>query len=152
MKGSVDLRDPEHVTFTVSPNITSLTVERIAPVLGIPDVSVSGPISLSGQLQGRTGSSEDLLASLHGNLDARIGPGKLARIGRGGEIVARMLSLTSVRGILTGSVFENFASQGLPYQRISVQATLNNGNMDLTNFRFESNAMNIDAQGPHQSP
>ena len=146
-KGSVDLRDPEHSTFTASPNITSLMVEKITPVLGNPDVSVSGPISLSGQLQGRTGSSEDFLASLHGNLDARIGPGKLARIGTGGEIVARMFSLTSVRGILTGGVFENFASTGLPYQRVSVQASLNNGNMDLTNFRFESDAMNIDAQG-----
>jgi hypothetical protein len=145
--GSGDIRDPERVTFAVSPNITSLPVESITPVFGIPDLPVRGPISLSGQLQGRTGSSGDFLNSLRGNLDARIGPGKLARIGGGGDFIARMLSLTSIRGILTGSVFENFASQGLPFRRMRAQTTFQNGDMDMTNFRFESDAMNIDAQG-----
>jgi len=51
MTGSGDIEDPEHVTFMVNPNITSLTVERLATVLGVPDVSVSGPISLNGRLQ-----------------------------------------------------------------------------------------------------
>jgi uncharacterized protein YhdP len=147
MTGSGDIRDPEHVTFTVNPNITSLAVERITPVLGIPAVSLSGPVSASGQLQGRTGSAEEILAGLQGILDAQIGPGNLTRIGRGGELLARVLSLTSVRGILTGSVFENFATQGLAYRRISGQASFNNGNMDVTNFRFESDAMNIEAKG-----
>jgi hypothetical protein len=146
-KGSVDLRNPEHPTFTSSSNITSVMVEKIAPLLGIPDVSVSGPISWSGELQGKTGSSEELLASLQGNLEIQMGPGKVARIGRGGELIARMLSLTSLRGILEGSVFENFGAQGLPYQRITTQATFNNGDMDLTNFLFESIAMDISAQG-----
>jgi uncharacterized protein YhdP len=147
MTGSGDIRDPEHVTFAVSPKMTSMKLETMAALLGVPEVSVSGPISLSGRLQGKTGSSDDLLASLDGNLNARIGPGKLARIGRGGEFMARMLSLTSLRGILTGSVFQDFASKGLPYQAISAQATLQDGNMDLSNFLFESNAMNIGAQG-----
>ena len=146
-KGSVDLRDPEHPTFTVSPNITSLMAEKIAPALGIPDVSVSGPISWSGELQGKAGSSEELLASLHGNLEIQAGPGKLARLGRGGELMARMISLTTLRGILTGSVFEDFATKGLPYQRIIAQATFNNGNMDLNDFRFGSNVVNLDAKG-----
>jgi uncharacterized protein YhdP len=122
-------------------------LETLARALGVPEVSVSGPISLSGRLQGRAGGSEDLLGGLHGSLDAQIGPGKLAKIGRGGDFLARMLSLTSFRGIFTGSVFENFSGKGLPYQRIAVQAAFNNGNMDLTNFLFESIAMNISAQG-----
>ena len=146
-KGSVDLRDPEHPTFTASPNITSVMVEKIAPLLGIPDVSVSGPISWSGELQGKTGSSEELLASLHGNLEIQMGPGDLTRIGRSGELMARMLSLTSLRGILEWSVFENFAAKGLPYQRITTQATFNNGNMDLKDFRFESNVVHMGVQG-----
>ena len=146
-KGSADLRDPDHVIFTVTPDITSLPVERIASVLGVSDVSVSGPASASGQLQGRAGSSKDLFASLNGNLDAQIGPGKMSRIGRGGEWFARIFSLTSVRGILTGSVLEDFATKGLPYLRIRAQADLKNGNIDLTNFRFESDATNIDAKG-----
>jgi uncharacterized protein YhdP len=147
IKGSADLRDPKQITFTVAPNITSLPVERVATALGISEVSVSGPISLKGQLQGKTGSSEEILPSLQGKLDAQIGPGTIAQIGRGGAWMARMLSLTSVRGILSGSVLEDFAGKGLPYRRIIAQATLNSGNMDLANFRFESDAMNIDARG-----
>jgi uncharacterized protein involved in outer membrane biogenesis len=146
-KGSVDLRDPQHAAFAVSPNIRSVKLETLASALGVHDFSVSGPISLSGQLQGKKGSSKDFLASLHGNLEIQIGPGKLARIGRGGEMLAKILSLISIRGILTGALFQNFASQGLPYQWINAQATLDNGNMDLTTFQFESNVMNVDAQG-----
>jgi AsmA protein len=147
MTGSGDIRDPEHVTFKVSPNITTMKLESLAALVGVHEVSVSGPISLNGRLQGKTGSSEDLLSSLDGNLNAQIGPGKLARIGRGGDFLAKMLSLTSIRGILTGSVFEDFATKGLPYQTISAQTTFQNGNMDLTNFQFVSNAMNLAAQG-----
>jgi uncharacterized protein YhdP len=124
-----------------------LTLERIAPLLGIPHLSASGPVSMSGQVQGKTGNAKDLLASLHGRLENQMGPGKISRIGRGGEMIARLISLTSWRGILTGSVFENFAKNGLPYQRISVQANFQNGNMDVNNFQFESNAMNVSAQG-----
>jgi len=146
-KGSADLRDPEHITFTVAPSITSLPVERVASALGIPEVSVSGPISLNGRLQGKTGSLKNLLASLDGSLDAQIGPGTIARIGRGGAMMARMLSLTSIKGLLTGSVLEDFANKGLPYQKIIAQVDLKSGNMDLSKLRFESDAINIDAQG-----
>ena len=146
-QGSFDLRDPQRAAFTVSPNIKSVKLETLAPALGIHDISVSGPIALSGQLQGKKGSSKELLASFHGNLQTHIGPGKVARIGRGGEMLAKILSLMSIRGILTGSLFENFASQGLPYHSIIAQASLKNGNMDLTAFHFESNVMNVDAQG-----
>ena len=146
-KGSVDLRDLEHPTFTASPKVTSVMVEKIAPAFGIPNVSVSGPISWSGELQGKAGSSEDLLASLQGNLEIQAGPGNVARIGRGGELMARILSLMSVRGILTASVFDNFVDKGLPYQKITAQATFNNGNMDLNDFRFESNVAEIESRG-----
>jgi uncharacterized protein YhdP len=147
MTGSGDIREPEHVTFTVNPKVTSMKLESLAALLGVAEVSVSGPISLNGRLQGRTGRSEELLASLDGNLNARIGPGKLARIGTGGDFLAKMLSVISIRGILTGSVFEDFAGKGLPYRTIVMQTVLQNGNMDLTKFLFESNAMNLAAQG-----
>jgi len=147
MTGSGDIQDPERVTFTVSPNIRSLKLESLAALLGVPEVSVSGPISLTGRLQGKTGNSDALLASLSGDMEAQIGPGRIARIGRGGAFLARILSLTSIRGILTGSVFTNFEANGLPYQSISGQVTFNNGNMDLTNFRFVSYSVNLNAQG-----
>jgi hypothetical protein len=147
LSGSGDIRDPEHVTFTVSPNITSMKLEILAALLGVTEVSVSGPMSLNGRLQGKTGNTEELLTSLEGSLNGQIGPGKLARIGRGGNFLAKMLSLMSLRGIFTGSVFNDFAAKGLPYQSITVQSVLRNGKMDLTEFQFVSNAVNLAAQG-----
>ncbi len=148
MTGSGDIRDPEHVTFTVTPDITSLPVGRIASSLGIPDVSVSGPMSLNGKLEGRTAErSKDFLAGLQGTLDTQVGPGNLSKIGRSGEWFARIFSLTSVIGILTGNVFEDFVTKGLPYRRITAQVDLKNGNIEVTNFRLESDATNIDAKG-----
>ena len=44
-------------------------------------------------------------------------------------------------------MFENFAAKGLPYQRITTQATFNNGSMDLKDLRFESNVIHMGAQG-----
>jgi hypothetical protein len=147
MTGSADIRDPEHVTFAVSPKITSTKLESLAALLGVHEVSVSGPVWLNGRLQGKTGSVEDLLASLDGDLYGHMGPGMLARIGRGGDLLAKILSLTSITGILTGSVFDNFNSQGLPYRKITAQTTLHSGNMDLTDFLMKSDAMNLAAQG-----
>jgi uncharacterized protein YhdP len=147
LTGSGDLRDLEHVSFTVSPNIKALPLERLAALLGVHEVSVTGPVSAKGRLQGRAGSSNDVLAGLQGNVDAQIGPGTLARIGRGGEILARLFSLTSLRGILTGSVFDRFATDGFPFRSISAQAAFSNGHMEFNDFRFESNAMNMDARG-----
>lgn len=110
-------------------------------------VSISGPISAKGRLQVRAGSTKEILAGLQGNLDTQIGPGKVGRIGRDGELLARMLSGASLKGILTGSFFDKFASDGLPFGSISVQKAFSNGNMDLTDFRFESDAMNLGARG-----
>ena len=124
-----------------------MKLEILAALLGVAEVSVSGPMSLNGRLQGKTGNTEELLTSLEGSLNGQIGPGKLARIGRGGNFLAKMLSLMSLRGIFTGSVFNDFAAKGLPYQSITVQSVLRNGKMDLTEFQFVSNAVNLAAQG-----
>jgi uncharacterized protein involved in outer membrane biogenesis len=100
--GSADLRDPEHVEFVLSPKVTSLRLETVAPVLGIEQLPISGPISLTGQLRGRTGTTRELLASLDGNLKTEMGPGHLTKIGKAGHIMAKILTMTSVKSILSG--------------------------------------------------
>ena len=74
---------------------------------------------LERRTSGRSQEARKELASLHGSLEIQIGPGNVARMGRGGELMARILSLTSLRGILTASVFDDFANKGrLPYERM----------------------------------
>jgi uncharacterized protein YhdP len=100
--GSADLRDPERVEFVLRPKVTSLRLETVAPVLGIEQLPISGPISLTGQLRGRTGTTRDLLVSLDGNLETEMGPGNLTKIGKAGDIMAKILIITSVKSILSG--------------------------------------------------
>jgi uncharacterized protein YhdP len=145
--GTVDLRDPERVAFVVRPQITSLKLEVVAPVFGIGLVPVTGPISLTGQLQGRTGSTKELLASLGGKLDATMGPGSITRIGRFGATMARIISFASVRGLLSGEVLSDLTGEGLSYRAITAETTFDKGRMGVNAFRFRSSALTMDAQG-----
>ncbi|MEE9497574.1 MAG: AsmA-like C-terminal domain-containing protein, partial [Desulfobacterales bacterium] len=146
-KGSADLGDPERVQFVLSPKVTSLRLETVAPVLGIKQLPISGPISLTGQLRGRTGTTRDLIASLDGKLETEMGPGSLNKIGKIGDMMVHILSLTSVKSILSGRLIDNLTDKGLSYQTIKARTTFNKGNLELNNFNFVSDAMNMDAQG-----
>jgi uncharacterized protein YhdP len=145
--GTADLRDPERVSFVVRPQITSLKLEEAAPVLGIGLVPVTGPISLTGRLQGSTGRVKDLLASLEGTLNLTMGPGAITRIGRFGATMARIISFVSVRSLLSGEVLSDLTREGLSYRAISTETAFDKGSMGVSAFRFRSNALTMDAQG-----
>jgi len=122
LTGSGDIQDPERVHFHVSPNITSMKLESMAALLGVPEVSVSGPISLSGQLQAGQEAPKIFSPASMATWTLRL-VRQAGQNSRGGDFLARVLSLTSIRGILTGSVFENFAGNGLPFQTIIAKTT-----------------------------
>jgi uncharacterized protein YhdP len=145
--GSADLRDPGGISFFVRPHVTSLGLEAVGQVFGLERPPVTGPLSLSGELQGRTGTREALLQSLEGSLDATMGPGRFSRVGKIGAPLAKLLSFASLRGLLSGSLFADLTGRGLAYRTIRLQADFSNGSMRIGRFGFESDAMNIDAQG-----
>lgn len=150
-RGSADLRDPERIPLVVRPQITSLKLEAgtpvLGPVLGLDAVPVTGPISLTGQLRGHTGTTKDLLGSLEGNLDATMGPGRFSRVGKIGAPMEKLLSFASVRGLLSGKLLSDLTGKGLAYRTIRAQTAFDKGVIELRAFSFESDAMNIDAQG-----
>ena len=76
-RGMVDMRDPDHVAFTVDPEIKTVPLKTIVSFLGFDEISADGPLSVSGQLKVRTGSTRELLVSLDGNLNAEIGNGRI---------------------------------------------------------------------------
>jgi uncharacterized protein YhdP len=146
-KGSADLRDLDHITFTVDPDINALPLEKVAPILGINTLPLNGPMSLKGQLHGRTGGSKEMLASLDGHLNAEIGPGRLNKIGKAGDLFGKILSMTSIQGLFAGKMFEDLSGKGLSFQTIKAQTSFAKGTMNLNNLHFGSAAMNVDSQG-----
>jgi uncharacterized protein YhdP len=145
--GTADLRDADRVAFVVRPRITSLELEAAATALGIGTASLTGPMSLTGQLRGRTGRAKDLLASLEGTLNVAMGPGTFTRIGRFGATMAKILSFASVRGLISAQPLRDLTGTGLSYRAITTQATFDKGSMALDGFSFRSDAMDMTAQG-----
>ena len=146
-KGSADLRNLDHIPFTVDPDINALPLEKVAPLIGIDKLPLNGPMSLKGRMRGHTGSSKELLASLDGNLNAEIGPGILSKIGKVGDLFVKILSMTSIRGIFSGKMIEKLSSEGIPFQSIKTQTSFTKGTLNLNNLDFENEAMNVNSQG-----
>ncbi|NQT69047.1 MAG: AsmA-like C-terminal domain-containing protein [Desulfobacteraceae bacterium] len=146
-KGSADLRNLDHIPFEVDPDINALPLEKVAPLLGIDNLPLNGPMSLKGRLRGRTGSSKELLAGLDGDLNAQIGPGSLNKIGKAGEFFAKILSTRHIREIFSGRMIEKFSSKGIPFKSIKAQTSFAKGTLNLNNLDFDSEAMNVNSQG-----
>jgi uncharacterized protein YhdP len=146
-KGSADLRNLDHIPFAVDPDINALSLEKVAPLLGIDKLPLNGPMSLKGRLRGHTGSSKELLASLDGDLNAEIGPGILNKIGKVGDFFTKILSMTSIQSIFSGRMIEKLSSEGIPFQSIKTQTSFTKGTLNLNNLDFESKAMNVNSQG-----
>ena len=146
-KGSADLRDPEHIPFTVKPALSNVNMEVMAPLLGLKNTPAHGPLSMTGQLQGRTGARPDLMRSLNGNLAADAGPGLLTKAGGGSGVLVNIMEFVSVSGILSGRVLNNLQDKGLAFKSIKAQADFSKGTMRVNMLRLLSDAANVDAEG-----
>jgi len=137
----------DHIPFKMDPDISALPLEKIASLSGIDKLPLSGPMSLKGRLRGHTVSSKELLASLDGDLNAEIGPGALNKIGKVGDLFAKILSMTSIQSIFSGRMIENLSGEGIPFQSIKTQTSFAKGTLNLNNLDFESKAINVNSQG-----
>jgi hypothetical protein len=146
-KGTADLRDLGRVTFSVDPKITALQLEKLAPVFGFEKPPISGPMFLTGQLQGHTGNRQKLLTSLAGNLKIEMGPGRVTNAGRAGDLILKIFSMTSIRGIFSGSIVDDLKDQGIPFRKIKSQNTFGKGVMGVKGFQFVSDAMMMTVHG-----
>ena len=146
-KGSANLRDLEHITFAVDPDIQGLPLDKIVPLLGIDKLPVDGPLSLTGRLKGHTGSSKDLLSSLDGSLNVEVGPGRWMIIGRVGNLFASILALISIKGILSGRMVDNLEKEGITFEHIKSETNFEGGNMNINSFFFKSDTLDMNAQG-----
>ncbi|MBW1772300.1 MAG: AsmA-like C-terminal domain-containing protein [Deltaproteobacteria bacterium] len=146
-KGSADLRDPEHIPFTMIPALSNVNMEVMAPLLGLKNTPAHGPLSMTGQLQGRTGARPDLMRSLNGNLAVDAGPGLLTKAGGGSGVLVNIMEFVSVSGILSGRVLSNVQDKGLAFKSIKAQADFSKGTMRVNMLRLISDAADINADG-----
>ena len=146
-KGTADLRDLDRIPFSVDPKLTALHLETIAPVLGMEKPPFTGPLSLTGKLQGRTGSRQELLTSLFGNMKIEMGPGRVTNAGITGDLILKIFSMTSIRGLLSGSIVDDLRDQGVSFRTIKTQNTIKKGILAVNGFEFISDEMMMNADG-----
>jgi hypothetical protein len=147
VQGSADLRDLQRIPFTLEPYISNLSLSSIAPALGVTEYSISGAVTLNGKLQGHTGTTEELLGSLAGKLNASMGPGKITNVGRLGDFIAKLASLAHIESLFSGRLGKDLADKGIAFKEITAQTAVAGGTLNLSALHFGSDAMNVDAHG-----
>jgi uncharacterized protein involved in outer membrane biogenesis len=145
--GTLDLRDPGRIGFDVKPDIKNLPLQAMKALFGVEKVPIRGPLSVTGHIKGRTGSTSELLTSLTGNLEAEIGQGTYLETGATTNLLSRILSVTKIQSILTGKLLGNITSDGIPFDQIRSMVKLGDGNLGISAFNFISSAMNLKAKG-----
>lgn len=145
--GSADLRNLKQVTFAIDPAIRNVPIAAIGDFIEGFEPSISGPFSITGNLKGRSGSALDMLASLHGNLEAESGPGRLTSVGGSGELLSTVLSFLNIQGAIPNLLNNDFSRNGIAYQQMQASASFDNGNVRVNTYRMRSNGLNVDAQG-----
>jgi uncharacterized protein YhdP len=144
--GSLDLRDLDHIAFTEDHDISGLDLERLASVYKIEKLPITGPLSLKGQLKGRTGSTKELLGSLDGHLNMNIGPGHLKEKGKLGGIFGKVFSMASLQSIFSGRMLQDLSGDGIRYNIINADTTITKGTL-VNKIHLGSDAMNVDSEG-----
>jgi uncharacterized protein YhdP len=119
----------------------------MAPILGIDKVSAHGPVTITGQVQGRTGSTPELLSSLLGNLEAEIGPGRLHRLDSFGDALFKLLSFIDLKGIFFGKMADDSAGKGIPYDTLQVRNSFKDGSTSISKLHLKTPALTMDSQG-----
>ena len=145
--GSADLRNLERIPFTVEPDISAVKLQSIASLLNTDKMSVQGPLTMTGRLQGRTGSKKDLLASLRGDLEAEAGPGRIPDIGPAGNTLFKILTVVNVQQLFSGKKLDDMNKKGIPFDSLTYRATLQDGTMSVNELRLLSPALHLDADG-----
>jgi uncharacterized protein YhdP len=146
-RGSADLRSLDQIPFALQPTIEAVPLESIAPLLGTNKPSVNGPLTLTGELQGTTGSTLYLLQSLRGNVEAEMGPGRIYKLGQAGNALFELLNFLSLSNMLSGKTLKDLATEGVPYKSIKAKTLLESGKMNISQLAMESPALELDANG-----
>jgi uncharacterized protein involved in outer membrane biogenesis len=146
-RGSVDLRNLQEIPFTLQPTIEAVRLGSMAALLGIEQPSVNGAVNLRGQLQGTAGSTLHLLQSSRGNVEIEMGPGRVYKLGRAGNVFFDLLNFLSLSNLLSGKALKDLATEGVPYKSIKAVTSLQGGKLSFSRLKLESPALELDAKG-----
>jgi uncharacterized protein involved in outer membrane biogenesis len=145
--GSMDLRDFEHISFEIEPDIQNLPLESMTRLLDIKEIPVQGHLTMSGHLKGKTDNMPEFLTSLSGNLKATVGQGFYSEVGSATHLLSKILMVAKIGSYFSGNFTKQLSSEGIPFEQIQTGISLSGGILDINTFDFQSNAMDASAKG-----
>ncbi len=141
------MRNLNGITFSVQPDIKTFQLKSLERLAKVDSLPILGPVSLSGTIAGRAGSTQELLSSLDGNLHLDSGPGFIVTSSSTGRVLFDLLSTIKLKGHLSGSVKEEVSKEGFPYDSIKISTGIRKGEMTVDTLRMVTTAMTLDGRG-----
>ncbi len=132
--------------FDATANVTTKnqSLEGIIQCLGEKPVDISGNIDMTSVLTAKTPTErigESIVPHLAGSVEFSARDGEIRKM----ELLAKILSLKSVRAVLKGDV--GLGAHGLKYRRIEADAKIENGELTLEEAALDSLALGLAATG-----
>jgi len=95
----------------------------------------------------RAGSRKELLTSLKGKLETEVGPGRIYSKTFVGDALFNLISILHLNGILSGEPRDAFATDGIPYDTMKVNAEFQAGSLTVDQLKLSTPAMTIAGTG-----
>ncbi len=141
-KANVDLHPDSRQHYTASFSLANLSLDKIQKYLQTGEREVTGNLSLTGDLTASGRSTDDLIQTAAGTFHVRADKGVLKRF----SVLSKIFSLLNVLQ-LARLQLPDMATDGMPYNGITGDLTLQNGVVSSDNFFIAGDAMQISAAG-----
>ncbi|MEE9911641.1 MAG: AsmA-like C-terminal domain-containing protein [Deltaproteobacteria bacterium] len=128
--------------YTVKCSIDRASLEKFKGILAIEDRSLTGKLSLTGDLAWTGSKMDDLRKTAGGTLKVKAEKGVLKKF----SVLSKIFSLLNVSQLLKFQL-PDMAKDGMPYKTITADLLIKEGVLSSKNFLIDSDAMKISAQG-----
>jgi len=141
-RGTVGIRPDGRHRYEGNISVDGMLLENIQRYLGIQDRTVTGTLSLTGDVSAAGSSAEELKKTAAGAFQVRAEQGVLKKY----SVLSKIFSLLNVSQ-LAKLRLPDMAKEGMPYKRITSSMSLENGVLSSEDFFIKSNAMEISGVG-----
>ena len=141
-RGTVGIHPDGRRRYEGNISVDRMSLENIQRYLGIQDRTVTGTLSLTGDLSATGRNAEDLKKTAEGSFQVRAEKGVLKKY----SVLSKIFSLLNVFQ-LAKLQLPDMAKEGMPYKAITCGTSLTGGVFSSEDFFIKSDAMEISCVG-----
>lgn len=140
--GRAEIRPGDRNHYAANFSVDRVSLEMLKGSLAIEDRTLTGKISLAGDLAATGNKMDDLAKTLSGEVKVKAEKGVLKKF----SVLSKIFSLLNVSQLLKFQL-PDMAKGGMPYKTITAKLSIRDGVLSSNDFLIDSEAMKISAQG-----